>query len=232
MGLVYGAHLHLQATEDFQANGWGGTVLTSFYPPFRRTPGMAVDDEKQELRRKAKAGRPDLAAGAGPQAGERLADNFFKATHGFPGPVHAVSGYWPMADEIDVRPLMARLQDQGRTVALPVVAGAKEPLVFRRWQQETPLEEGPFGTLHPGPDQPEVTPGVLLVPSLAFDDKGFRLGWGGGYYDRTLARLRAAGPVIAVGAAFAGQQVDNVPHTSDDQPLDWIVTEESIVELG
>ncbi len=193
---------------------------------------MAVAVQKNELRQKARTGRPGLANRAGPEAGERLADNFFKAAQGFPGPVQAVSGYWPMADEIDVRPLMARLHGQGRTVALPVAAGAKEPLVFRRWQPEAPLEEGPFGTLHPGPDQPEVTPGVLLVPLLAFDDKGFRLGWGGGYYDRTLAQLRSAGPVIAVGAAFAGQHVDNVPHTSDDQPLDWIVTEESIVEPG
>ncbi len=193
---------------------------------------MAVAVQKNKLRQKARAGRPGLANRAGPEAGERLADNFFRAAQGFPGPVQAVSGYWPMADEIDVRPLMTRLHGQGRTVALPVVAGAKEPLVFRRWLPETPLEEGPFGTLLPGPDQPEVTPGVLLVPLLAFDDKGFRLGWGGGYYDRTLAQLRSAGPVIAVGAAFAGQHVDNVPHTSDDQPLDWIVTEESIVEPG
>lgn len=193
---------------------------------------MAVAVQKNELRQNARAGRPDLANRAGPEAGERLADNFFKAAQDFPGSVQAVSGYWPLADEIDVRPLMARLHGQGRTVALPVVAGAKEPLVFRRWQPETLLEEGPFGTLHPGLDQPEVTPGVLLVPLLAFDDKGFRLGWGGGYYDRTLAQLRSAGPVIAVGAAFAGQHVDNVPHTSDDQPLDWIVTEESIVEPG
>ena len=73
---------------------------------------------------------------------------------------------------------------------------------------------------------------LSLVPLLAFDDKGFRLGWGGGYYDRTLAQLRSAGPVIAVGTAFDGQHVDNVPHTSHDQPLDWIVTEESIVEPG
>ena len=193
---------------------------------------MAVDDEKQELRLEAKAARPGLADRAGPEAGERLADNFFKAARGLPGPVQAVSGYWPMADEIDVRPLMARIHGQGRTVALPVIVGAKEPLVFRCWQLETTLEEGPFGTLHPGPDQPEVTPGVLLVPLLAFDDKGFRLGWGGGYYDRTLARLRAAGSAIAFGAAYRGQQVDIVPHTSDDQPLDWIVTEENIVEPG
>ena len=193
---------------------------------------MAVAVQKNELRQKARAGRPGLANQAGPEAGERLADNFFKAAQGFPGPIQAVSGYWPMADEIDVRPLMARLHGQGRTVALPVVAGAKEPLVFRRWQPETPLEEGPFGTLHPGPDQREVTPGVLLVPLLAFDDKGFRLGWGGGYYDRTLARLRASGPVNAVGVAYHAQQVDSVPHTSDDQPLDMVVTDQNLLEMG
>ena len=89
---------------------------------------MAVDIQKNELRQKARAGRPGMANRAGPEAGERLADNFFKAAQDFPGPVQAVSGYWPMADEIDVRPLMARLHGQGRTVALPVVAGAKEPL--------------------------------------------------------------------------------------------------------
>jgi len=115
---------------------------------------------------------------------------------------------------------------------LPVVIGAGQPLVFRNWAPGLILQEGPFATRHPYPDQREVIPGLLLVPLLAFDDKGMRLGWGGGFYDRTLAVLRGAGSVVAVGVAYDDQMVERVPHASNDEPLDWIVTDKQCLEAG
>ncbi len=194
---------------------------------------MSLEDEKQDLRRAAKERRASLARQGGKDAAENLADNFFRVIKaGGQDISRTVAGYWPMADEIDVRPLMIRLFEDGRKVALPVVVAPSEPLVFRRWQPGMALEAGGFGTRHPGPEAPEIVPGILLVPLLAFDDRGFRLGWGGGFYDRTLSRLRAAGDITAVGIAYQGQKVDSVPHSSNDEPLDRVVTDEEILEIA
>ena len=202
---------------------------------------MSIHTEKKELRQIAKANRQGLARKAGAWAAEKLADNYFKSEPlsigGSADPSLAVAGYWPMADEIDVRPLMARMIEAGGPVALPIVVAAETPLIFRRWQPDMDLEAGVFGTRHPGQQEPEITPQILLVPLLAFDDRGFRLGWGGGFYDRTLAELRApgvkaGGAAIAIGIAYHGQRVDHVPHTPGDEPMDWIITEEDVLETG
>ncbi len=196
---------------------------------------MSLEDEKHDLRRVAKEKRASLAGqgGAGQEGGsaaQNLADNFYKAA--FQDTSLTVAGYWPMADEIDVRPLMGQLFEDGCTVALPVVVAKGEPLVFRRWQPGMTLQAGGFESLHPGPEAPEIVPDILLVPLLAFDDRGFRLGWGGGFYDRTLSRLRAAGDITAVGVAYQGQKVDSVPHSSNDELLDRVVTDEEIMEIA
>ena len=197
---------------------------------------MSVDIKKKELRLTAKSKRLGLAREAGSGAAEKLAANFFQSAPGLAegSAVQslAVAGYWPMADEIDVRPLMTRLFEDGWKVALPVVVAKEEPLVFRRWQPGMVLEAGGFGTRHPGPEAPEIVPDILLVPLLAFDNRGFRLGWGGGFYDRTLSRLRATEDVKAVGIAYQGQKVDSVPHSSNDEPLDRVVTDEGILEIA
>lgn len=189
----------------------------------------SVFEQKRALRIKAGDRRRQAAAAmAAKQAGDKLAENYFEAAAGFDAPADgaAVSGYWPMADEIDVRPLMTRLHDAGHTLALPVVVGKGEPLVFRTWQPGAPLAKAGFGLRQPAADAPAIVPGILLVPLLAFDPEGYRLGWGGGFFDRTLAKLRAKSPVIAVGVAYAAQRVDRVPRTERDQRLDWLVTEE------
>ncbi len=201
---------------------------------------MSLEDEKQELRRAAKEKRASLARQGGGRAAENLADNFSKVIKVIKPGGHDISptvaGYWPMADEIDVRPLMTRLFEDGWQVALPVVVAKGEPLIFRSWQPGMVLEAGGFGTRHPGPDPgpgaPETVPDILLVPLLAFDNRGFRLGWGGGFYDRTLSRLRAAGDITAVGIAYQGQKVDSVPHSSNDEPLDRVVTDEETLEIA
>ena len=193
---------------------------------------MSVDEEKQQLRRIAKEGRGGWADAAGEGAARRLKENYLRAAEAFsprPAASDVIAGYWPMADEIDVCGLITRLFEDGHAVALPVVVGKAEPLIFRRWQPGMALEEGAFGTQHPGPGQPEESPGCLIVPLLAFDRRGYRLGWGAGFYDRTLAGLRLTGLVIAVGVAFHAQQVDRVPQTPKDRQLDWIVTDQAVL---
>jgi 5-formyltetrahydrofolate cyclo-ligase len=116
-------------------------------------------------------------------------------------------------------------------VALPVVTARGLPLGFRRWRPGDVLVSGAFGLLVPGPSAEPVMPQLVLVPLLAFDRQGGRLGYGAGFYDRTLAVLRAAGPVIAIGVAYADQEVPAVPVEPHDQPLDWIATEREILAV-
>ena len=195
---------------------------------------MSVDEEKLELRRICKEGRSRWAKTAGSGAAERLKENFLhilKSSMLQPGISEIIAGYWPIADEIDVRPLISQLHKAGRSVALPVVVGIDQPLIFRAWEPGIPLDDGGFGTHHPSSEQAEVRPGILLVPMLAFDIQGQRLGWGGGFYDRTLSKLRAQCSVMTVGVAYQNQQVDAVPHTKTDEPLDWIATDLTVLEI-
>ncbi len=206
-------------------------------PPPASPPSLApdavLDREKDAIRALARVRRRAARQEAPADAGERLADRFEEAMAemGLDQP-SIVSGFWPLKDEIDLRPLLGRLHGQGWTCALPVVTGRGRPLVFREWSPGDRLEEGGFATRHPRRSQPEVTPHVVLVPLLAFDERGFRVGYGGGYYDRTLEALRRAGPVIAAGAAFAGQRMNDVPHGRHDQPLDWVVTEAMAMKVS
>jgi len=167
---------------------------------------------------------------AAPRAPHRLLDNF--RSH-IPLPHNAVvSGFWPMGEEIDVRPLLLHLHAQGHPVGLPSTGPRGSLLRFRRWTPETKLIDGVFGTREPPKDAPEIVPDLLIVPLLAFDAEGWRLGYGGGFYDRTLAGLRAEHAITAVGVAFDAQRVDAVPHGAGDQPLDWIVTEETALRVA
>jgi 5-formyltetrahydrofolate cyclo-ligase len=140
-------------------------------------------------------------------------------------PPAVVAGFWPIAEELDIRPLMIELINQGCQLALPVVVAKKQPLVFRAWRPGDPLEAGAFGTLQPTARRAVVEPEVLIVPLLAVDEEGWRLGYGGGFYDRTLEALRARKRVIAVGVAFNEQIVPEVPHDPNDQRLDWLLTD-------
>jgi 5-formyltetrahydrofolate cyclo-ligase len=172
--------------------------------------------EKQSLRQSAHAHRAALAR-ACPVFADRI------ARMDLPIKKNAVvSFYWPMGDEADPRALVARLAARGHALALPVVAQKKSPLVFRRWREGDVLMVHAFGMHEPASDVPVVTPDVLLVPLLAFDARGHRLGYGGGFYDRTLASLETK---LAIGIAYAGQEVDALPAMPHDHPLDMVVTE-------
>jgi 5-formyltetrahydrofolate cyclo-ligase len=137
-----------------------------------------------------------------------------------------VGGFWPLEGEIDIRPLLHALHARGHDVALPETTRKGEALRFRRWQPASALRHGRFGTLHP--DGPELIPDFLLVPLLGFDRRGHRLGYGGGYYDRTLAALPEA---FAVGCAFAAQELDVVPVGEYDVPLPAIATETGVIRI-
>jgi 5-formyltetrahydrofolate cyclo-ligase len=141
-----------------------------------------------------------------------------------PPPGVAVSGFWPMGEEVDVRPLLAALHGRGHPVLLPQTPPLGQPLVFRHWHPGIAMIEEPFGTRYP--DGEVGLPAWLLVPLLAFDRAGRRLGYGGGYYDRTLATLPGA---VAVGCAYACQEVREVPAGPLDVRLDAIVTERGVI---
>jgi 5-formyltetrahydrofolate cyclo-ligase len=181
---------------------------------------------KAALRAEQRRKRGTLASDVGDGAAEAVADRIVREFRLPPG---IVSGYWPLADEFDPRPAMARLSRLGHPLALPRVQGWGRPLAFHAWQPEDPLFAGPFQVMEPSPDAPLVTPDILLVPLLAFDSTGRRLGYGAGYYDMVLRDLRASSPALfAIGVAFAAQEVAEVPTGPRDQLLDAVVTEQGV----
>lgn len=139
-----------------------------------------------------------------------------------------IGGYCAIRDEADPRALMLALLARGHTLALPRMVGRDAPLAFHHWKEVDVLKPGTFGITEPLEDAPLVTPHVLLVPLLAFDGNGHRLGYGGGYYDRTLAHLRASRSVHAIGIAYTGQEVPPLPILAHDERLDAVLTENGL----
>lgn len=144
----------------------------------------------------------------------------------------AVSGFIPYLSEIDTRPLLNLLGTKGCTTCVPVVIENNTPLEFRTWVPGDATVAGRWGIPVPPEGAAVVDPDILLVPLLAYDLAGYRLGYGGGFYDRSLEKLRAMKPVIAIGAAYSAQQVDAVIRGDHDQPLDWILTEKGPIKPG
>ena len=140
-----------------------------------------------------------------------------------------VSGFMPIRTEIDPRPAMAEASAHGH-VGVPVIQAPARPLRFARWTPDAKMVKGQFGAEIPA-DLTYFEPEILIVPLLAFDRQGGRLGYGGGFYDRTLEVLRAHRATLAVGFAFAGQEVEQAPLEETDQPLDLIVTEAGVIEV-
>lgn len=183
--------------------------------------------EKDALRSRARAVRAALPAAVRADAALRLAKTFAAAFSFASGTV--VSGYWPLGDELDPRPLLAALRRAGCLIALPVTGEKRSPLTFRLWADGAKLVHGRFGALVPDADAAEVAPDVVLTPLLAFDRAGGRLGYGGGYYDRTIGALRDAKPVQALGLAYAAQEMAAIPIGPYDRPLDAVATESDVV---
>ena len=172
---------------------------------------------KRDMRSAALARR----AGA-PDVGPALAANVLAS--GLLAPGQAVAGFWPLPGEIDLVPLLHALHARGHAVLLPETPPRGQPLRFRNWAPGAAMVSERFGTQRP--DGPLAVPDALLVPLLAFDARCNRLGYGGGYYDRTIASLPG---ILTIGCAFAMQRVDDVPVLPHDVPLDAIVTEHGVL---
>jgi 5-formyltetrahydrofolate cyclo-ligase len=180
-----------------------------------------VEEAKAALRIKARASRAAILNSTRGDSAKAVAEHFFKSID--LKPTDIVAGYWRIKDEMDCQPILIRLMDSYQPVCLPVVLGDDEPLALRLWEPGTPLYEAGFGTLAPTELAPLVEPDVILMPLLGFDKRGTRLGYGGGYYDRTLMKLSKKPRLV--GLAFAAQELDMIPREAHDVPLDMIVTE-------
>lgn len=190
------------------------------------TQEPTIADRKAQARKAALQARGAVDPGAGEAVRARLRPILDGLSPGT-----CVSAWLAIGDELDLGPTLEELSARGITVALPCTGGSGQPLVFRSWRPGDPLVEERFGTRAPRPDAPPVDPDVVLVPLLSFDRQGYRLGYGGGFYDRTLASLRARGPVRAIGVAYAAQEVDAVPRHDGDERLDAVVTEREVIEI-
>lgn len=180
---------------------------------------LSLDEQKAAARAQALSRRMGLDA---TEAGLALTAHFL---HDVTLPSRCcVSGFWPLAQEIDIRPLLAALHDRGHLIALPVTGKRGQALTFRQWTPGAALVKERFGTMRP--DGPQVTPDAILVPLLAFDATCHRLGYGGGFYDRTLAAMPGK---PKIGCAFAEQQVDAVPVGPYDIRLDAVVTDRGVL---
>jgi 5-formyltetrahydrofolate cyclo-ligase len=188
---------------------------------------IPAEDFKADLRQDALKRRDAMPAEVCQAAAEAV------AVRPFPLPVDpgvVVSGYSPLQSEINPVPLLRKLAAAGARLALPVVIGRGSPLIMRSYAFGQPLNAGTWGIREPQEDAPEVLPDILIVPLAAFDRKGHRIGYGAGYYDMTINRLRMLKPVIAVGIAYAAQHVAVIPHTARDARLDLVLTEREVID--
>jgi 5-formyltetrahydrofolate cyclo-ligase len=189
---------------------------------------LSIQDRKAELRAAAQARRDALPSGGRKTAAEAIAARPYPLAI---TPGTNISGFMPLKSEINPLPLLQKLAEAGARLALPAIAGRGKPLIMRAWEFGAPLDRGQWGIREPKPDAPEVEPDILMVPLLAFDRAGYRLGYGAGYYDMTIHRLRALKPVTAVGIAFAAQEVPKIPTTPRDERLDLVLTEREVIDL-
>jgi 5-formyltetrahydrofolate cyclo-ligase len=187
-----------------------------------------VESRKAQVRRDAAARRDALPAAERATAAAAIAARPLPVAVP-PGAI--VSGFSPLKSEINPVPLMRAFADAGAGLALPVVAGRGKPLVMRAWNFGAPLVSGVWGIREPPPGAPEVFPDMLIVPLLAFDRTGHRIGYGAGYYDMTIARLRGIKPVIAIGIAYAAQEIAEIPTTPRDARLDFVLTERETIDF-
>ncbi|MCP2680652.1 5-formyltetrahydrofolate cyclo-ligase [Maricaulaceae bacterium NA33B04] len=184
---------------------------------------------KNRLRARARRAR-SAAFAAHPDACCALVSHFPDEI--WPALHSVVAGYSPIGDEIDPTPLLETFHCEQARLALPMIEAKSEPLSFRAFSPGDELEAGAFGVKAPLAKTAVLKPSLVLVPLLAFDETGHRLGYGGGFYDRTLSALRKDGPVVAVGLAFEAQKVRRVPTGRHDQILDWVITDDNAYRMG
>ncbi len=178
--------------------------------------------EVKAAARKAAFARRKAAFEAAQGSGAGLLSGVLAGYRGVP-----LAGYMPIRTEIDPLPAMAEAAAHG-VVGVPVIEAEGMPLKFSRWEPDGALRDGPFGARVPQVDD-FFEPEILIVPLVAFDRNGGRLGYGGGFYDRTLELLRGKRATLAIGFAFAAQEAEGLPLEPTDQPLDMVVTEKEVI---
>ena len=188
----------------------------------------AIEEAKAALRIRARAARASLDHEERAEAARAAARHFFDGIALSASDV--VAAYWRIRDELDCQPILVKLMDSNQTVVLPVVLGPEQPLDLRVWEQGASLYESGFGTLAPSELAPKAEPDIVIMPLLGFDGRGTRLGYGGGYYDRTLAAMTKKPRLV--GLAFAAQELDRIPREPHDVPLDAVITEAGVRHFG
>ena len=193
-----------------------------------------IDAAKALHRALARSDRDALWSGLGAAAAVGVAARYMMSPKlvARTGIGTVVASYVPVGSEIDPRSLMDRIAARGSRLCLPDVIAPDAPLEFSSWSMTDVLRTGAYGISVPEADAVVVTPDLLLVPMLAFDRRGFRLGYGGGFYDRTIAALRGTKDILTVGLAFSGQVRDDLPTGPHDMRLDWIVTESAALRVS
>jgi 5-formyltetrahydrofolate cyclo-ligase len=181
-----------------------------------------IIQRKRDLRARMKAWRATLGADVMVRAADAVAAQGL-AFLGSVGNRQVISGFSSLPEEFRAWPLLRNLHGEGHALALPVMQGKGQPLVFRAWAPGDAMDKAVWGIAEPKTDKPVLEPDIVLVPLLAFDAAGWRLGYGGGYYDRTLRGLRGRKTILAVGIAYDESQVDAVPHLDNDERLDWVL---------
>jgi 5-formyltetrahydrofolate cyclo-ligase len=209
-------------------DGHRGSALSGLKHILNHMQTTSPAASKAELRRAVLARRDALPAA------ERAAAAELIAGRGLPVRIEGavVSGFMPIKSEINPLPLMRKLAAAGAGLALPAVDGPGRALIMRAWSFGEPLAAGVWGIREPKPQAPVLAPDILIVPLLAFDRAGHRIGYGAGYYDLTIAALRAKQSVLAVGIAFAAQEIAAVPATPRDARLDLVLTEREVIDCG
>lgn len=183
---------------------------------------------KNELRSRALSRRDALSVEARADAARVVAEALLPVE--LPRGV-IVAGYSPINSEFDPFPLMRALAGRGATLALPVIIERDHALIFRAWEPDEGLVRGQLGIFQPSSDADEVDPDIVLVPLAAFDRAGHRIGYGRGYYDRTLQDLRTIKKITVIGVAFAVQEIETVPRLPHDEQLDCVLTERELIDL-
>jgi len=187
-----------------------------------------IISSKEQLRAQALAKRDALPVAERQAAAETI------AAHAFPvmvRPGMIVSGFMPLKSETNPLPLMRRLADAGAQLALPAIAGRGKPLIMRAYAFGDEFARGQWGIREPRPESRELHPDIVIVPLAAFDRHGHRIGYGAGYYDMTINALRARKPTVAIGIAFAAQEISRVPATERDARLDLVLTEREVIDF-
>ncbi len=178
---------------------------------------------KRQLRLEMRSKRRQIHSKHGTEYAQAIRTNFIQALNIMPQTIFGA--YYPIGAEVNCRPLMDTLHAMGHTIALPIVVEKEEPLIYRMYKSGDQLEKGPFGTPEPVDFMPELVPDVMILPVMGFSAKGYRLGYGTGFFDRTVKKFRMEKPIKVIAVAYSGQEIEDFPVEQHDARCDMVITE-------